>query len=74
MKTGKFCQETHNSNCNIKLNLVKHYDESIRCIKKENFNLKLKVFFLEERLSKGVNNSEVALINENAELKVIIIF
>jgi len=49
---------------------VKHYDESLKSIKKENFNLKLKIFFLEERLSKGNKNSEVALINENADLKV----
>jgi len=48
---------------------VKHYDESLKSIKKENFNLKLKIFFLEERLSKGNKNTEVSLINENADLK-----
>ena len=50
--------------------VVKHYDESLKSIKKENFNLKLKIFFLEERLSKGNKNTEVSLINENADLKV----
>merc|ERR1712198_602369 len=43
--------------------------ESLKSIKKENFNLKLKIFFLEERLSKGNKNTEVSLINENADLK-----
>lgn len=40
-------------------------------MKKENFNLKMKIFFLEERLANGDQNSNVDLINANAELKVI---
>merc|ERR1712147_589521 len=46
---------------------MKHYEESL---KKENFNLKMKIFFLEERLANGDQNSNVDLINANAELKI----
>ena len=50
---------------------MKHYEESLKNVKKENFNLKMKIFFLEERLANGDQNSNVDLINANAELKVI---
>ena len=49
---------------------VKHYEESLRAYKKENFNLKLKIFFLEERLTQGNGNSELSIINANTDLKV----
>ena len=50
---------------------MKHYEDSLKNVKKENFNLKMKIFFLEERLANGDQNSNVDLINANAELKVI---
>merc|ERR550532_1723460 len=49
---------------------MKHYEESLKNVKKENFNLKMKIFFLEERLANGDQNSNVDLINANAELKI----
>ena len=49
---------------------VKHYEDSLKSVKKENFNLKMKIFFLEERLANGNGGSTKALINTNTELKV----
>ena len=57
--------------CSCLCFIVKHYEESLKNVKKENFNLKMKIFFLEERLANGDQNSNVDLINANAELKVI---
>ena len=39
-------------------------------MKKENFNLKLKIFFLEERLALGNQNQNVGLLSDNIDLKV----
>ena len=49
---------------------IRDYDESQRMIKKENFNLKLRIFFLEERLALGGENSNEKLIASNIDLKV----
>jgi len=49
---------------------IRDYDESQREIKKENFNLKLRIFFLEERLALGEENSSDKLLASNIDLKV----
>merc|ERR1719410_1565925 len=49
---------------------MKHYEDSLKSVKKENFNLKMKIFFLEERLANGNGASNKALINTNTELKI----
>ena len=49
---------------------MRDYDDSLREIKKENFNLKLRIFFLEERLALGRENSNEKLIASNIDLKV----
>ena len=47
------------------------YLEEMKDIKKDNFDLKLKVFFLEERLGIGIGGVSVKrLSDENIELKV----
>ena len=47
------------------------YLEEIKDIKKDNFDLKLKVFFLEERLGIGVGGVSVKrLSDENIDLRV----
>ena len=50
---------------------MKHFEDSLKCVKKENFNLKLKIFFLEEKLSTGDETSDLSLIQANTDLKVI---
>lgn len=56
------------------------FDEKIRILKKENFNLKLRIFFLEERLQIGSNNlmtnintkgSDDDNFQQNIDLKVL---
>ena len=49
---------------------IRDYDESQREIKKENFNLKLRIYFLEERLALGEENSSDKLLASNIDLKV----
>eukprot|EP00092_Neocalanus_flemingeri_P012858 GFUD01013854.1.p1 GENE.GFUD01013854.1~~GFUD01013854.1.p1 ORF type:complete len:1121 (+),score=326.05 GFUD01013854.1:259-3621(+) len=49
---------------------MRDYDESLRENKKENFNLKLRIFFLEERLALGKENSNENVVESNIDLKV----
>lgn len=49
---------------------MRDYDESFKEMKKENFNLKLRIFFLEERLGQGKKTNTDELANANLELKV----
>ena len=49
---------------------MRDYDESFKEMKKENFNLKLRIFFLEERLGQGKKTNVDELANANLELKV----
>ena len=52
---------------------MKEYDESFKEMKKENFNLKLRIFFLEERLGLGKKTNADELLASNMDLKVDII-
>lgn len=49
---------------------MRDYDDSFKEMKKENFNLKLRIFFLEERLGSGRKTTADELANNNLELKV----
>merc|ERR1719273_1151732 len=49
---------------------MRDYDETFKEMKKENFNLKLRIFFLEERMGLGGNGGREELARENLELKV----
>ena len=47
------------------------YIEDLKDVKKENFDMKLKVFFLEERLGVGIGGESMRKLSEdNIELKV----
>jgi len=50
---------------------MKEYEELLGSLRKENFNLKLRIYFLEERMGKlnGIKDKEEA-IKHNIELKV----
>ena len=52
---------------------MRDYEDSFKEMKKENFNLKLRIFFLEERLGQGRKTSADDLANINLELKVRIL-
>jgi len=49
---------------------MRDYDESFKEMKKENFNLKLRIFFLEERMGSGKKNTADELAVNNLDLKV----
>nr|CAD7414365.1 unnamed protein product [Timema cristinae] len=50
---------------------MKEYEEQLAQLKKENFNLKLRIYFLEERTSRmGECPDKEVLLNTNIELKV----
>lgn len=51
---------------------VKEYDEQITALKKENFNLKLRIYFLEERMGSNYRVEEKDnVIRKNIEYQVI---
>lgn len=55
---------------------VKEYEDNMREIKKENFNLKLRIYFLEERLgatNKGTETNTEQVSRLNTDLKVSIV-
>uniref|UniRef100_A0A0N8E3C9 Golgin subfamily A member n=1 Tax=Daphnia magna TaxID=35525 RepID=A0A0N8E3C9_9CRUS len=50
---------------------VKEYEEQLQQLQHENFNLKLRVFLLEERVGKALGRTDAAdIIKNNIELKV----
>ena len=50
---------------------VKEYEEQLQGLQHENFNLKLRVFLLEERVGKALGRGDAAdIIKHNIELKV----
>ena len=53
---------------------MREYDETMRDLRKENFNLKLRIYFLEERLGTArlvaAAGSKEELVEHNIELKV----
>lgn len=53
---------------------MKDYEEQLGALRKENFHLKLKVYFLEERLDKPhVSGSQNEIFKRNIELEVSVI-
>lgn len=49
---------------------VKEYEEQLQQLQHENFNLKLRVFLLEERVGKALGRDAADIIKNNIELKV----
>lgn len=47
---------------------MKEYEDQLGALKKENFNLKLRIYFLEEKM--GITVHEEDIIKKNIELKV----
>lgn len=47
---------------------MKEYEDQLGALKKENFNLKLRIYFLEERM--GITSADEDAIKKNIELKV----
>lgn len=49
---------------------MKDYENQITALKKENFNLKLRIYFLEERVQQNCDDSTEEIYKTNIELKV----
>ncbi|KAM6901049.1 CDK5 regulatory subunit-associated protein 2 [Lycodopsis pacificus] len=54
----------------IKALTMKDYENQITALKKENFNLKLRIYFMEERMQQKCDNSTEDIFKTNIELKV----
>lgn len=55
---------------------MKEYEEQVAALRKDNFNLKLRVYFLEERLEASAPHSSLTQQNltmQNIELKVLVL-
>jgi ribosomal protein L29 len=51
---------------------VKEFEEQLANLKKENFNLKLRIYFLEERMGCNFNLDKENVVKKNVELMVSI--
>lgn len=49
---------------------VKEFEEQLTNLRKENFNLKLRIYFLEERMGTGYNLDKESAVKKNIELMV----
>lgn len=50
---------------------IREHDEQLNALRKENFNLKLRIYFMEEKTSSNnMPESSEALFKENVDLKV----
>ncbi|CAL8318255.1 unnamed protein product [Lota lota] len=54
----------------IKALTMKDYENQIAALKKENFNLKLRIYFMEERMQQKCDDSTEDIFKTNIELKV----
>ncbi|XP_029920528.1 CDK5 regulatory subunit-associated protein 2 isoform X2 [Myripristis murdjan] len=54
----------------IKALTMKDYENQITALKKENFNLKLRIYFMEERMQEKCDDSTEDIFKTNIELKV----
>lgn len=49
---------------------VKEVEEQLSSLKKENFNLKLRIYFLEERMGPNYKLDKESAVKKNIELRV----
>lgn len=50
---------------------IREHDEQLNALRKENFNLKLRIYFMEEKnASTNLPDSSESLFKENVDLKV----
>lgn len=49
---------------------VKEFEEQLTNLRKENFNLKLRIYFLEERMGTNFNLDKESAVKKNIELMV----
>lgn len=49
---------------------VKEFEEQLAALKKENFNLKIRIYFLEERMGANFNLDKESIVKNNVELMV----
>ncbi|XP_027882324.1 CDK5 regulatory subunit-associated protein 2 isoform X1 [Xiphophorus couchianus] len=54
----------------VKAFTMKDYENQITALKKENFNLKLRIYFMEERMQQKCDDSTEDIFKTNIELKV----
>lgn len=52
---------------------VKEIDEQLTNLRKENFNLKLRIYFLEERMGPNFNLDKESAVKRNVELMVFVL-
>jgi centrosomin len=49
---------------------LREYEEQMTALRKENFNLKLRIYFLEEKSSGGISSDHDTIMKQNIDLKV----
>lgn len=59
-------------NCPMRGRSVKEFEEQLTNLKKENFNLKLRIYFLEEKMGTNFTLDKDNVVKKNIELQVMI--
>lgn len=60
----------HSPNGPMRGRTVKEFEEQLSKLKKENFNLKLRIYFLEEKMGTNFTLDKDNIVKKNIELQV----
>ncbi|XP_034039061.1 myomegalin-like [Thalassophryne amazonica] len=64
------CSDEEDSSPPLQLHTLKQFEQHLNDLKKENFSLKLRIYFLEERIQQKYEESSEDVYRTNIELKV----
>ncbi|XP_034559898.1 CDK5 regulatory subunit-associated protein 2-like [Notolabrus celidotus] len=64
------CSDETDNSPPLKLHTLKQFEQHLNDLKKENFSLKLRIYFLEERIQQKYEESSEDVYRTNIELKV----
>ncbi|TNM97762.1 hypothetical protein fugu_014008 [Takifugu bimaculatus] len=65
-----FCSDETDNSPPLQLHTLKEFEQHLNDLKKENFSLKLRIYFLEERIQQKYEESSEDVYRTNIELKV----
>ncbi|CAL8367691.1 unnamed protein product [Boreogadus saida] len=65
-----FCRDEAENSPHLQLHTLKQFEQHLNDLKKENFSLKLRIYFLEERIQQKYEESCEDVYRTNIELKV----
>ncbi|XP_056149722.1 CDK5 regulatory subunit-associated protein 2-like isoform X2 [Lampris incognitus] len=64
------CGDETDNSLSLQLHTLKEFEQHLNDLKKENFSLKLRIYFLEERIQQKFDENSEDVYRTNIELKV----